>query len=303
LEYDGFINVHVPPSESDKTCLAIWATTEWRIIDYANTDSFPVAEKMLYMFVRYNMERKAMSSGIPFIAENKDSIRILEPDAANTQPITLTSMAHLDSVWFNRMQSATFEGANQPDFSDAKILYTIKDVPGDRFQAAIIKQTQSFRYIRYVSPKDREANCNVAEIKIFGADSSVLQGKPIGTPETHPAWPTMTFDKAFDGDISTCFDAKSNDSWTGLDLGKPCKIGKIHYAPRNEGAMGIYEGNSYELFYWDGENWKSLGEKKATIEPLQYQVPANALFFIKNNTTKKTGMLFIIQNGVQKWII
>ncbi|MDR3266232.1 MAG: hypothetical protein LBT24_01500 [Tannerella sp.] len=266
LEYDGFINVHIPVCfphpKSNKVYLAVWTPTEWRVIGYANADSFPVAEKMLYMPV-HSVNKELLPSNYPFM----------------------------------------FEGANQPDFSDAKILYKIKNIPGDRFQVAKIRNTRTFRYIRYVSPKDKEANCNVAEIKIFDATGSILQGKPTGTPETHLALPTMTFDKAFDGDLSTFFDAKSNDSWTGLDLGKPCKIGEIHYAPRNEGAKGIYDGHTYELFYWDGKIWKSLGQKKATIKPLQYQVPANALFIIKNNTTEKTGIPFIVQDGVQKWVI
>ena len=61
------------------------------------------------------------------------------------------------------MQLGVFEGANEPDFSDAIPFFIIKDAP-------IIKQlntydvscSRGFRYVRYVGPNG--SHCNVAEL-------------------------------------------------------------------------------------------------------------------------------------------
>jgi len=113
-----------------------------------------------------------------------------------------------------------------------------------------VKNQSGFRYFRYVSPKIGQNNCNVAEIKLYSAEGVQLQGQPIGSQSVLPANPTMTFDKAFDNDVLTYYDADGNDSWTGLDLGYPQHIGEIRYLPRTVG-FGIYEGHVYELFYWN----------------------------------------------------
>ena len=111
----------------------------------------------------------------------------------------------------------------------------------------------------------------------------------------------MTRDKVFDGDPVTYFDAPSEDSWAGLDLGTPQTLTKIRYLPRNDGNS-IYESHIYELFYWNGKDWQSLGKKTADDHVLQYDAPANALYILKNITSDKIHRLpFIMENGEQKW--
>ena len=67
------------------------------------------------------------------------------------------------------MQLGVFEGANEPDFSDAIPFFIIKDAP-------IIKQlntydvscSRGFRYVRYVGPNG--SHCNVAELAFYGTE-------------------------------------------------------------------------------------------------------------------------------------
>ena len=178
------------------------------------------------------------------------------------------------------------------------MLHKIEKIDGSWFHTANLKNSSKYRYIRYVSPKS--GFCNVAEIEFYDKSDEKLQGTVIGTTKLWNNSPA-TCDKVFDGDPDTFFDAADDKSWTGLDLGKPKTIAKIRYLPRN-GGFGIYEGLAFELFYWNGNQWQSLGKKTANSHTLQYEEPANALFFLKNITKNRIcGRPFIMENGKQKW--
>ena len=56
------------------------------------------------------------------------------------------------------------------------------------------------------------------------------------------------------------------------------------------------------MFYWNGDEWYSLGRQTATSDILQYKVPDNALFFLKNITKNRMYETpFIIERGAQQW--
>ena len=70
----------------------------------------------------------------------------------------------------DRVQLALFEGANEPDFSDAVPIHIVKEPGVNRtMQYADVECTRGFRYIRYVSPND--VRCNVAEVEFYGYES------------------------------------------------------------------------------------------------------------------------------------
>ena len=82
----------------------------------------------------------------------------------------------IDSVGFvpaadpaGTMQLGVFEGANQPDFSDAIPFHVIKDAPAKGQKAgAGVSCSRGFRYVRYVGPS--ESHCNVAELEFYGTE-------------------------------------------------------------------------------------------------------------------------------------
>lgn len=65
-----------------------------------------------------------------------------------------------------RCRNGCFEGANQPDFSDAVTLAEIIAKPKDGENTIQVKQVQKFRYLRYRS--DKNGNGNIAEIEFYG---------------------------------------------------------------------------------------------------------------------------------------
>ena len=66
-----------------------------------------------------------------------------------------------------RVELALFEGANEPDFSDALPIWIVK-APGvnKTMHYADITCSRGFRYVRYVSPND--VRCNLAELEFYG---------------------------------------------------------------------------------------------------------------------------------------
>lgn len=67
----------------------------------------------------------------------------------------------------SRVLLALFEGANQPDFSDALPLAIVKENGQNRTMQYIdVACSRGFRYVRYVTPND--VRCNVSEIEFYG---------------------------------------------------------------------------------------------------------------------------------------
>jgi len=200
-------------------------------------------------------------------------------------------------AYIYRFQDVPCRQDDRSDFSDAKLLYTIQDIKGTFYHSADIRQASRYRYVRYFSPA--KGHCNISELEFYDENGNILRGISIGTSSFNPM---VSFDRVFDGDILTYFDAESPDNgWVGLDLGEPSIISKIRYLPRNDGSS-IYEGNIYILFYWNGQQWFPVDDPIATGHQLHFMVPSNALFYLYNFTQNHAGQLFTTQNGVVKWI-
>ena len=272
-----------------------WHPVAWGAVDSDSILFLSVGANILYQPVYYYRGVQSPAS-YPFIVGNNGEYRFFHTDSLQT--VTLTSIAPINHDLLQRMVGGKFEVANRSDFSDAKTIHTIETVPSACFHTVSVKHPFSYRYIRYVSPVD--GFCNVSILEFYDENDEKLHGTAIGTPGAFQNGP-MTYDKVFDGDVDTYFDALPGDSWTGLDFGEPRRISKIRYLPRTTGNI-ICEEQVYELFCWNGNEWHSMGKQTATTQILQYQAPVNALFFLKNVTkNRKHTMPFIIENGAQKW--
>ena len=120
----------------------------------------------------------------------------------------------------NRMQGGQFQGST--DGVNYTTLYTISSVPADGqwTSAPLPSDPKIYRYLRYLSPNGGWGN--VSEIAFYsgsGSSAVKLTGTPFGTPGSY-AGSGDTFDKAFDGDTFTYFDAPGpNGNYTGIDQG------------------------------------------------------------------------------------
>jgi hypothetical protein len=302
-EIKGSIPVKYPPAtNTGYAYLAAIGENIWNIVGWGKTDSKSIhfgttGRNILHLPVYYENDTQTPAN-YPFIINDNDSVLIFEPDTGNYRQLLATVVLPSDNNSMKRMENGVFEGANRSDFSDAQVLCTVKKIDGAYFHTAKIRNSARFRYVRYVSPED--SHCNVAEIRFYNSTGEKLRGKPVGIPETHPNQ-GKTNDKAFDGDISTFYEAEQpGGAWTGLDLGEPQTISEIRYLPRNDGN-GIYEGLSYELYYWNDRRWQLFEKQTAASHTLTFRVPANALFYLRNATTNKSGKWFALNENDEQW--
>jgi hypothetical protein len=65
-----------------------------------------------------------------------------------------------------------------------------------------------------------------------------------------------------------------------------------------QSPQDISEEQVYELFYWmDDREWQSFEKQEAKKQLLQFRIPSDALFYLKNCTTEKVTKVFTVQDG------
>ena len=298
-EHDNMTNVaipikHDPGIPPGPVFLALFYDFEWRLTGHGEIDSdsirfLHIGKDILYLPVYYENGTQ-IPAGDPFYVDSEGETHRPLPDSPDSQ-MSFRTIEPGDDLTLNwRMVDAVFEGSDDANFSNVREIHTISEMPR-LYNKVVLKKTYPYRYVRYRSPSG--TYCNVAEIVFYDASGVKLEGENIGLPGSYNDWGN-TGDKAFDGDITTFYDANgANESWTGLDFGESREIASIHYSPRLLG-IGIYEGHEYELFYWKADRWKSLGKKIAKGQIVEFKVPHRSLFYLSNNTIKKKGQVSFI---------
>ena len=302
-EHNDMINVSLPlknkfKQNEENIYLSLFYDFEWRITGHTNVDSDSIyfqhiGKDILYIPVYYTNENQT-PAGEPFYIDDSGEIHSLTSSSRDSL-ISFSSIASENDMPLNwRMVNGVFESSKNLDFLDAKIIYTISETP-ELYNKVTFKQPHTSRYIRY---KSAIGNCNVSEIIFFNSSGKELKGVHIGLAGSHENLGD-TGDKAFDGDITTFYDAMDIDnSWTGLDFGEQKEIATILYSPRLSG-VGVYKGYEYELFCWTDNGWKSIETKVATEQTLAFKIPRNGLLYISNKTTgKRVQVFFILNNSV-----
>ncbi len=300
-EHNNMTNVAIPIKyhseiQSRYVFLTMFYNFEWRMTGYAKLDSDSIrfqniGKDVLYLPVYYVNETQ-IPAGDPFYIDNDGKLYTLKSNVSDSLVSfsAITSENDLDLNW--RMVNAVFEISQNSDFSDAQTIHTITNAP-NIYNRVRLKKPQMSRYIRYRAPIGK---CNVGEIVFYDTLGNELYGTHIGSAGSHENLGD-TGDKAFDGDISTFYDAlDENNSWTGLDFGEQKTIVRIDYVPRLKG-IGIYEYNEYELFCWTNSGWVSLGEKTAKRNTIVFDIPQNTLLYFNNNTINKRGKVFFTRGN------
>ena len=152
-------------------------------------------------------------------------------------------------------------------------LYTVKSKPssGMHYVTALSGDTTA-RYVRYEVPSGTPKNdynndsaycANIAEIALYGTphgqSSSAKYDRlnPVSGSGSS-SWKdtaSVTFEKAYDGDMNTYFDGLEG-GYVTLDLGNICTLKNIAYCPR-EGYEARMIGGYFSVSA-DGTNWKRI---------------------------------------------
>ncbi|RPD39005.1 discoidin domain-containing protein [Chitinophaga barathri] len=237
----------------------------------------------------------------PFILDKEGNIRYLQLRPEGQDMLLLRKYPRLQGM-FNYMKAMVggrFEGANRPDFSDAELLYMVKDVP-DKVETADALSRKPFRYVRFLSARGVKAN--VAELAFLDDAGKPLKGQVKGFPEVSQAETGTGLGNVFDGDLETYYNGmKDSVCWMGLDLGRAQSVARIRYCPRSDTNF-ILDGDEYILRYWDGEKWREAARQKASGQALHFSnIPSGGVYILKNMSRGKEERIFTYENGKQIW--
>ncbi|MDR0538385.1 MAG: discoidin domain-containing protein [Tannerellaceae bacterium] len=302
----SMIKITANKKKSDILYLCLFNNQKWIPVVYSEIKHskalFYGLEANIAYLPTYYIDRTVIPAQAPFLLEADNRIRYLLPDTVCRQQLAL-ERKHPFPSRLNFMRrlivGGRLEGANSADFHNADILHTITDA--NDFKRTTINcadTSKKYRYARYLSANG--GKCNIAELQFSGRDGAKLDGRIIGTKESH-ATPTNNLTAVFDNDPLTFYESlKPSCSWVGLDFGCPQQIEHIVFQFRSD-DNNIRPGDFYELFYWDNGQWNSLGQKTGDDSyVLAYKnCPSGALFLLHNHTRGKEERPFTYENGKQ----
>lgn len=260
-----------------------------------NKESIDSGKGIIYLPAKY-VDGKVVPISPPII-HSTDGIRIINK-LDECERVILYRKYPLNNRMLDfskRMIRGVFEGANNPDFSDAEIIHTITIPPLPRLQQINIEEPKQYHYVRYRRSK---GIFSIAELNVKDKNGKAIDFRPIGCRAIEKSGKIFN---VFDRNPLTYFEVNGGiDLWIGCDLRKAQSIGYIEFAPRNDDNC-VSPGDEYELFFWDNE-WISLGQKTAVDYSLVYEnVPKGALLWLKNLTKGKEERPFTYEDGKQIW--
>jgi len=305
---DTHISVRIEPSASkkDMVYLCVFNNREW--IPIACTQQkrgiaqFRYVESDILYQLRLIDQTRDISVSKPFILLGNENARFFDADTSIFQSMTLFRkfrMPYNMPYYVNRAVNGKFQGADQPDFSDAVTLHTIQKASEHNYVDIRVEHSGKYKYVRYLSA-DGGYN-NMAEAQFYSG-GQLLSGEVFGTDGSKKVFPNSTKYSVFDGDPLTFFDALEADgAWVGLQFDKSYRIDAIRYIFRND-DNNIHPGDDYELLYQSNGQWLSAGMKTADTIVLQYdKVPSNTLYWLRDLTRGKEERPFTYEEGKQIW--
>lgn len=309
------INIDNVPINSIYAYLGVFNDAGWTIIDYARIKNNSVAEftnlgrNVVYLPLFINSNR-LVPAALPFKISKKGFIQYIEPKT-QTETVTLTRKYHLHSRkvnWLKCLAGGRFQGANRSDFSDAQTLGIIGKTPGEHGEELRTGTGKTFRYFRFVfSPEELNLaydgdGASIAEIECYDALGNKLSGQAIGSEGRK--YNPYTPDFCFDGNSLTFFeDARygQENKFVGLAFDRPVSIHEIRFLPRND-LNSIQSGDTYELLYWNNQQFLSLGKKTATDTVVVYDnVPKGALLWLRDLSGGREERIFTWEDNMQIW--
>lgn len=278
------------------------AGPKWEILDFGtihrNKALFPnMGRNMLYCVLGYDGKQLVPISK-PFLLKKDGSIEYVDCEINNTVGYNFRRK-YFESYnvvdMRRRILGGKFQCSDTPDFKDAVTLYTIEqtDIP----YLIEVNAPRPYRYWRYMTP-DGSWGC-ISELSFHDSKGNKMDGRGIANPEAGQD----AIERAYDGNLLSNFEINQpNGNWVGMDMGKPVEVKYASLSPRSD-DNDVCPDNEYELFYFNGNNWRTLGCQYAIGNSLFYDnVPINTLLWLRNYTRGNDERPFIIkENGLIEW--
>lgn len=256
-----------------------WFFLDFGIVKRGKACFKKMGRELLYIAMGYDGENIIPITD-PFVINKDGNIRYITCDTITKRTIEVKRKYYQSYNVVDmrrRILGAKIQCSNYADFRDAITLHVIKDI--DIPDKMLLNCPIPYRYWRYLSADGTYGS--VSEIAFFDPDGNKLQGKPIANREAS----TDAINRAFDENWLSNFETNNpNGNWIGLDLETETIVGSVRIVPRSD-DNDVCPGNYYELLYWDGDNWVSLGSKVADDNRLvYYDAPQNCIFWLRNYT-------------------
>lgn len=277
---------------------------QWRVLDFGTLKRGKacfrnMGRNMLYIALGYN-GKELIPISHPFILHKDGSIQYIDgtPDSKTISLDLRRKYYESYNVvdMRRRMIGGKFQCSDHPDFKDAVTLYTIEhtDIP----YLVETNMSRPYRYWRYLSPDGSWGS--ISEVSFHDARGDKITGRGIANPEAGQD----AIDRAYDGNLLSNFEINQpNGNWIGMDMGKPTVVSYVSVSPRSD-DNDICPGNEYELYYYNGREWSSLGYRKADGNTLYYdKIPLNTLLWLRNYTRGNNERPFIVKKdgGIDWW--
>lgn len=277
--------------------------TDWSIVDFGRLSSgkacfSKMGRNVLYIVLGYD-GRMLRPISLPFILHTDGSIQYIRCNNDKKRTVNVFRKYYQSNnvaKMRKRLLHGKIQCATRPDFADSITLFEITSlrladktpIPGDR----------PYRYWRYLSP--RGSYGSIAELAFFTSSDSLLAGKPIGSTDDYNA-----LVRAFDGNWLSNFETGSaDDSWVGMDMGRPTEVSKVRIVPRSD-DNDIHPGDTYMLRYWNSNNsWTDCGIQVAEGNSLTYDsIPKGTLIWVSNLTRGMDERPFLVndKDSVEWW--
>ena len=206
---------------------------------------------------------------------------------------------------WSRAIGSCFEASDVADFADSSrtvLLHTITTLPVGPTRV----QVDAVRPYRYVRFRTSQKHLRMAEVAFFGKDGIGIERELTGRIifDSIPEVNAMNiFDKNYATETCVNRILPPSPYWIGLDLGpgNTCRVTRIEYCTYS-GCNFVEAGDLYELFYFDQKlGWVSLGQQISPSEVLHYDIPKNALLWLRDLSKGREERIFTYENGRQVW--
>ena len=253
----------------------------------------------------YSDGKKHRHAGFPFLYQKGDSAHVFQP-SGQKETVRLYRKMGLFRTFriclYHPIIGSRIEGSKDKHFNHPVLLHEFQDTLRTNYCEFTLPDTlEQLHYMRYVSPKGKYMELAGLELYEDTLLRQPIKLKRMNELPTHP--PKEWYDAITDGKILTYFWSPDTSCYLAYDLGGMKKIRKIVFNPRNDDNF-VWPGDEYELFYNDGAaGWESLGRQVADERRyVEYEVPRNALLWLRNRTKGREEQVFFIRDGKQVFV-
>lgn len=248
-----------------------------------------ITKNTVYLPVYYENENVEKVYNYPFILNFKGENEYLIPDTGKLQNICLyrknPKNSNTISYYYNRLKKCVVEASTNKKFNQVDTVFRFDQTSHEEIISVSNLKDNAYRWYRINAPEQNF----ISEIYCYDEQGHLIQAEV-----------KQQNNLMIDGDPLT-YSSIDKSSPLIFNFDHPVKLSKIICLTRSDGN-GIYPNNTYELFYFDLDGWKSLGIKPGDNFFLEYDhVPSNALYWLRNWTTGKEERIFMFQDGIQKF--